>query len=42
MMDILGTDFDRSAFREMMEKVKAGEINCIIVEDKTGLCQTLC
>ncbi len=28
-----GTDFDRPAFRRMMEKVKSGEIRCIVVKD---------
>lgn len=28
-----GTDFDRPAFSEMMEEVKRGRINCIVVKD---------
>ena len=28
-----GSDFERPAFREMMEEVKAGKINCIVVKD---------
>ena len=28
-----GTDFNRPAFNDMMESIKRGEINCIIVKD---------
>lgn len=28
-----GSDFERPAFREMMEEVSAGKINCIVVKD---------
>lgn len=32
-----GTDFNRPGWQEMMEKVKAGEVNCIIVKDLSRL-----
>lgn len=28
-----GTNFDRPGFERLMEKIKAGEINCVIVKD---------
>ena len=32
-----GTNFDRPDFKRMMDKVKAGEINCIVVKDLSRL-----
>jgi len=32
-----GTNFDRPDFKRMMERVKAGEINCIVVKDLSRL-----
>lgn len=31
--DITGTDFERPAFGEMMEDIRRGEINCVVVKD---------
>jgi len=32
-----GRDFDRPAFNEMLEDIRAGEINCVIVKDLSRL-----
>lgn len=32
-----GTNFDRPAFRQMMEDVESGKVNCIIVKDLSRL-----
>ena len=31
-----GTNFERPAFKRLMEDVKAGKVNCIIVKDLYG------
>ncbi len=36
-----GTDFDRPAFGEMMEDIKSGRINCVIVKDLSRLGRNL-
>ncbi|MDD3221000.1 MAG: recombinase family protein [Lachnospiraceae bacterium] len=32
-----GTDFDRPAWQELMQKVQSGEVNCIVVKDLSRL-----
>ena len=31
-----GSNFERPAFQEMMADIKAGKINCIVVNDSLG------
>lgn len=34
---VSGRDFDRPAFNEMLEDIRAGKINCVIVKDLSRL-----